>query len=147
MTLKEVKVRYGQVSEESGRLEKVNAIYLVEAVTYGEAEQRVFNELNGYQNLQNIEILSIKAVSYNEIIKSSEGDVFFEVRVALVVLDESTGREKKIVIKTLAQSDSIDNAKVRIEELMKESPSDYSIKSISETQVVDVLTQESNGND
>ena len=56
----EVAVRYDKI-EEDGGIKKVNETYAIDALSFGEAENRMIKELTTYQkSYQNYEIKAVK---------------------------------------------------------------------------------------
>lgn len=140
MEFYECKVRY-QKEVGDGKLQKQNDTYLIEAISFGDAETRVLEEVKPFVFMgQEVEMRAIKKVIFNEVLPNQEGHFWFKAKVVLTTIDESQGKEKKIATNILVQAVDMENAYKAVNHLMKDSITDYSITNIQETAIVDVLT-------
>lgn len=140
MEFYECKVRY-QREVGDGKLQKANDTYLIEAVSFGDAETRVLEEVRPYVFMgQEVEMKTIRKVLYNEVIDNPEGRFFFKAKIALMTLDESSGKEKKIVTNILVHEVDMENAYKAVDKLMKSGITDYEITNLQVTNIVDVLS-------
>lgn len=136
----EVKVRY-QRETGDGKMQKVNETYLIEAVSHGDAEKRVLEEIKPFVFAgMEIKIPSIKIVNFNEVITNPQGHFWYKAKVVLTTVDEEAGKEKKITTSILVQDVNIDGATAAVNNLMKTAITDYSITNIQETGIMDVLS-------
>lgn len=136
----ECKVRYQREIGE-GKLQKQTDTYLIEAVSFGDAETRVLEEVKPFVFMgQDIEMKSIRKVSFNEVLPNSQGHFWFKAKVILTTIDESAGKEKKITTNILAQEVDMEGAYKAINQLMKNSIVDYEITNLQVTNIVDVLS-------
>ena len=62
--------------------------------------------------------------------------------MAFITLDERSGKERKQKVTYLVQGSTIDSAKKNLDEVMSQGMSDYSVESIHETAIVDVVNAE-----
>lgn len=123
--------------QEDGLTKKVQEIYLVDAITFGEAETRIIEEIAPYSDGE-VFVSGIKRTRYNEIFKNFErGERWYRVKVTLVTLDENSGKEKKSKISTLVKADNTQEAEERLHQCMKGSMIDYEVCDISETPILD----------
>lgn len=134
----EVKVRYGKHTEE-GFYKKVTELYVVDALTFTEAEQRVTARLSALTG-DSLEVLAIARAPYKELIISTDpgDDRFFRARVQYDVATDGRPRHHTVCI--LVQASLIDRAKHAIDDLHDTIFTDYAIVSIVETRIVDVYT-------
>ena len=140
MEFYECKVKY-QREAGDGKIQKAADTYLIEAVSFGDAETRVLEEVRPYAFMgQEVEMKTIRKVLYQEVIGTPEGRFWFKAKVALVSVDESTGKEKKIITSILIHEVDMENAYKAVNQLMKNSITDYEITNLQVTNIVDVLS-------
>lgn len=129
-------VRYPKMSED-GTIVKVSEQYVVEAQSWTESESAILQELNGTEDL---DITSMKKAKFYEAFVEESENMFYEVGISLVVLDEMSGKERRTKISVLVQGESIEMVRKNTEEGMKDTISDYVINSIKETSIVDIIS-------
>lgn len=135
----ESKVRYEKTME-NGNDKKVVEPYLVDALSFTEAEARTIEEVTPFISGE-FTIMAIKRASYDETFLG-EGDRFFKCRLAFITLDEKSGAEKKTKSNMLVQANTLQEAKDKVVEQMKATMADYTIEMIKETDIVDVYPYE-----
>ena len=135
----ECKISYVKMMED-GRLKKAIEPYLVDALSFTEAEARIVEEAKVFISGEFI-VKDIKRARLSETFLG-EGDKYYKVKVSYITLDAQSGREKKTPAYMLVQASTIDEAKSRLAEGMKGTMSDYVVESITETKVVDVFPYE-----
>lgn len=134
----ECKIRYDKVAE-NGMNKKVTELYLVDALSFTEAEARIIEEITPFISGE-FTVSDIKRANYSELF-SSEKDVadrWYKCRLAFITLDEKSGNEKRVKTNVLVQADTVDVAKNNLDEGMKGTLSDYVVESITETAIMDV---------
>ncbi len=125
---------------EDGSQKKVTEYYLVDALSFTEAETRITDEMQPLISGEFI-VESLKREKLSETFFGA-GDKYYKVKVSYITLDERTGREKKTPAYMMVQASTIDEAKSRFAEGMKGTMADYVVESITETKVVDVFPYE-----
>ena len=136
----ECKVRYQREIGE-GKLQKQNDTYLIEAVSFGDAETRVLEEVRPFVFMgQDVEMKTIRKVNYNEVLPNPQGHFWFKAKVVLTTIDESAGKEKKKQSQILVQDVDMESAYKAVNQLMKNSITDYEITNLQVTNIVDVLS-------
>ena len=123
---------------ENGMQKKVTESYLLDAVSWTEAEARTISELKPYISGE-FTIANIKRYKLSELFFSENGDRYFKVKVQFITLDEKSGSEKKISAYMLAQANDIDQAQEVIKKGMKGTQADYVIAEVKETKIMDVF--------
>ncbi len=138
----ECKVRYDKM-QENGAVKKVNEPYLVDALTFTEAETRIIEEITPFIS-GDFTISAVKKTKISEIFFDSRdsADRYYMVKVNFITLDEKSGIEKKSASFILVQAGDFKGALDRFEEGMKGSAADYEIASITETMLMDVYPLE-----
>lgn len=132
----ETKVRYDKM-QENGAVKKVNEPYLVDALTFTEAESRIIEQMTPFMS-GDFSISAVKKTKISEIFFDETGDRYYMVKVNFITLDEKTGVEKKSASLILVQASDFDGALARFKEGMKDTMADYEIASITETMLMDV---------
>lgn len=133
----ECKVRYDKM-QENGMVKKVNEPYLVDALTFTEAEARIIEEMKPFISGE-YSISSEKKTKISEIFFNDGADRFYLVKVNFITLDENSGIEKKTVSQILVQASDFEDAVDKFKEGMKGTMADYEIGSIAETMIMDVF--------
>ena len=138
----EVKIQY-QKMQEDGKEKKVTEQYVVEALSFTEAEARIIKEMTPYVS-GDFDVVSEKIAPYNEIFLSdnSTDDKWFVSKVGFITLDEKTAKEKKQTFRYLVQARTSELAMDHTKEMFSHSMSDYNIKAIQDTPTLDVFLHE-----
>lgn len=124
--------------QDNGVIKKVNEPYLVDALTFTEAESRIIEEMKPFISGE-YSISSEKKTKISEIFFNESGDRYYLVKVNFITLDENTGIEKKSVSQILVQASDFEDAVQKFKEGMKGTMADFEIGSISETMIMDVF--------
>ena len=135
-------VRYDKVME-SGETKKVSETYVVDAITFGEAEESIAEEMKPYIS-GDFDIENINPAPYSEIFFSDKDtdDKYYRVKLAFITIGERTQKEKKSKVTYLVQADSLEQARKNTEEVMNGTMIDYEFVSVTETKILDVFEKE-----
>lgn len=135
----ECTVKYEQV-QETGLIKKVSEKYLVEALSFTEAEKRIIDEMQQYANGE-FDITAIRRLSLAEILESKDAaaDRWYKAKIAFITLDEKSGKEKRTSVEVLVQASDFDDARNAINEAMKGTLGEWEKAVLSETSYVDVF--------
>ena len=134
----ECKVKYERTMDD-GKVKKVNEPYLVDALSFTEAEERIIEERKHYMSGE-FQVSDIKRARYAELFETDDesADRWFKVNLTFITLDEKTGAEKKTSQNVLVQAADLRDAVKRLDEGMKSSMMDYVISSVAESPLLDV---------
>lgn len=132
----ECKVRYDKV-QENGAVKKVTEPYLVDALSFTEAEARIIEEQTPFI-AGDFSVSAVKRTKISEIFWNEGGDRWYTAKLAFVEINPQTGVEKKTSTLTLAQASNFKEALEVVVAGMKNTASDYEIQSITETPLMDV---------
>ncbi len=132
----ECKVRYDKMLED-GKVKKVNEPYVLDALSFTEAEARIIEEQTPYISGE-FSVSSVKRTKIAEIFFNDNADKWYLVKVAFITIDEKTAVEKRSVSLILVAANDFKNAYDNFQEGMKGTMADYDIVSISETPYMDV---------
>jgi len=133
----ECKVSYEKMPE-NGVPKKVIEPYLVDALSFTEAEARIIEEMKPFITGEFL-VADIKRARIAELFFNENGDRYYKFKVFFITLDETSGAEKKTAVQMLAQASDIKDAIAVLENGMKGTLADYAIASVSETQIMDVF--------
>jgi len=135
----ECKIRYVKVME-NGMQKKVTEPYLVDALSFTEAEARIIEEMTPFISGE-FTVSDIKRANYSELFPSDEesADRWFKCKLIFITLDEKSGAEKKTSTQVLVQAADLRDAVKKLDEGMKGTMADYQINSITETAIMDVF--------
>jgi len=133
------KIRYEKVMED-GLQKKVTEQYVVNAMSFTEAEARITEEMSSYISGE-FEVVEIDRCVFGEIFFSDEdmADTWYKSKLQFITIDEKTEREKRSNIYYLVQGSSLESARKNIDEVMNGTMIDYVISSVSETKIEDVF--------
>ena len=126
--------------QEDGTAKPVAKQYIVDATSCMEAEESMAEELSTlYQN--GFEIVSLKKSSYSEIFFSDKetDDYWYKAKLQYITIDEKTDKEKRTNVTHLIQAHSFSQAVEYVHEVMKGAMIDYTIHTLQETVIEDVL--------
>jgi len=133
----ECKVKYRK-TDEIGNQKVTTEPYLVDAMSYTEAESRINEEMAAYIS-EEFKITNIKFANYAEIHPFENADRWFKSRVSLLAYDEESGKERKTNMYILLQANDVKEAFENTVQVMKGTMGDYSIPAISESPIMDVF--------
>lgn len=132
----ECKVRYDKL-QENGAVKKVTEPYLVDALSFTEAESRITEEQTPFISGE-FSVSAVKRTKIAEIFFNETGDRWYLVKVAFITLDEKTAVEKRSISQILVQASNFKEAYDNFINGMKDTMADYEVVQISETPLMDV---------
>lgn len=140
----ETKVRY-EKTQDDGTLKKQTEQYVVDALSFTEAESTIMQEMSAYVSGE-MEIRDIRLASYGEIFFSDapNDDKWYKAKLQFITIDEKTEKEKRSNVTYLVQAGSLPMAVKHIDEVMGGTMIDYVMAAIQETQIMDVFEHNSN---
>jgi hypothetical protein len=133
--------------DETGHEKRVSETYLLDAISFTEAETRIYKELQTMVSGE-FTVSKISKTRISEIIPSDNGDRWYKTRVTFITVDEESGKEKRITQIILVFSGSIKEAYDQIIEAMHGMMADFEISGINESTIIDVfpyLNEKSDG--
>ena len=135
----ECKVRY-EKTQEDGSEKLVNEQYVVDALSFTEAEASIIDNMSVYVSGE-FKVANINPANYNEIFFSDidDDDLWFKARLAFITIDEKKDKEKRTYVNYLIQAKCIERAKRYVDEVMGKTMNDYELKSLCETKIFDVF--------
>lgn len=133
----ECKIKYEKTME-NGMVKKVTEPYLVDALSFTEAEARILEEVRPFMTGE-FEVSDIKRARYSELFDNGQGDRWYKCKVQFITLDEKSGAEKKTSTLMLVRAGDLHEAVANLDEGMKGTMADYIIASVAETMLMDVF--------
>ncbi len=132
----ECKVRYDKLME-NGMQKKVNEPYMVDALSFTEAEARIIEEVTPFIS-GDFSVSAVKRTNISEIFWDDSADKWYHVKVNFITIDEKSAVEKKTTSHILVAATDFKGALDNFMEGMKGTMADFEIASIAETTIMDV---------
>lgn len=125
---------------------KVTELYIVDALSFTEAESRIIKEMSCYVSGE-FDVVSEKITNYSQLVKSdnAQADKWYKVKINYIQTDEKTGKEKKTATYLLVQAKDIDDARRMTNKYMEGTVVDWDCEAVSETKIMDVFLYEADG--
>lgn len=114
---------------------KVTEAYLVDAMSCTEAEARAVKELSAYY--EDLEVSSVTEKKVVDVIGKEDYESFFLAKVAFIMLDERSGKEKKTENTWYVRGNSFKDAYTAVDSELGKSITDTEILSLSKTNIVE----------
>ena len=124
---------------EDGIQKMVTETYVVDAFTFGEAEEAITKEMTAFVSGE-FNVKNITPANYGEIFFSDNAndDKWYKAKLTFITIDEKTGKEKRTNTNYLVQAGSFNAAVKNVEQVMGTTMVDYVIANIAETKSMDV---------
>lgn len=136
----ECKVKYEKLQED-GLQKKVTETYVVNALSFADAEMRITEELAQYISGE-FTIEDVKKAPYKEIFFADEdamADRWYKARLDFITINEKTEKEKRTRVNYLVQAGTLKKAIVGIEDVMSGTMIDYEACAVDATKIEDVF--------
>ena len=139
----ECKVSYERQADSMG-MKKVSESYLVDALSFTEAEKRIIKEIRPFVSVGELEVVNIRRARIAELFlnEESEDDRYFRAKVNFITVDEKSGSEKKTSATMIVKSDSLPNAVTELKAQLDSQMASYEIAAVTDTQILDVFQYE-----
>ena len=133
------KVKY-QKTMEDGSEKVVSEAYVVDALSFTEAESAIIDEMSVYVSGE-LKVSNLGKASYNEIFFSDvdDDDKFYTCKLQFITIDEKSEKKKRSNVTYLVQAKSLARALRYVDEAMGKTMIDYDIVGLNETKVFDVF--------
>ena len=139
-------VRFTKIME-NGTAKRVTESYLVDALSFAEAEARILREVTAYVR-GGFNVSAVKKSNVQEIFRNKVEyeQKWYRAKVAFITLDEKTRSEKRTTAFYMVQAPDFHNALENfVESMKKETMEDFMIVGIEETAILDVFNEELHG--
>ena len=126
-----------QKEDEAGSLKTIKEVYLVDAISYTEAEARLYKQI--VTGASDFSVTSITRMRLADLFPYEDGEIWYVIKVIYFSVDERSGKEKKVVNMMLLNADGVDQALERIKESMRNFLIPYEVASVTATPILDVF--------
>lgn len=135
----ETKVKY-QKTMEDGSEKVVSEAYVVDALSFTEAESAIIDEMSVYVSGE-LKVSGIGKAGYGEIFFSDvdDDDKWYKAKLQFITIDDKSEKEKRSNITYLVQAKSLARALRYIDEVMGKTMIDYDVIGLNETKLMDVF--------
>ncbi|WP_329905281.1 DUF4494 domain-containing protein [Porphyromonas pogonae] len=139
----ECKVSYDK-TQEAGSPKKVSESYLVDALSFTEAEERITKEITPFVSMGEFKIENIKRAKISEMFLNDEDqdDRYYRAKVLFVSFDEKKAVEKKTPAMMIVKAASLNGAVKELIAQMEKSLATYEIAAVSDTNIMDIFPYE-----
>lgn len=137
------KVSYERQTDSIG-MKKVTESYLVDALSFTEAEERVIREVTAFVSMGALEVVNIRRMKIAEIIgaENDQADTYFKAKVEFISIDEASGQEKKSPAVMVVKAQNLKAALLLVEEVLEQTISNAQISKVEEFPILDIYTYE-----
>lgn len=139
----EAKIQYEKTMDD-GLRKKVTEQYVVDALSYAEAETKICEEMSAYISGE-FEVKDLKKAQYKEVFfedKDCSSTRFYKAKLDFLTIDERTEKEKRSRVVYLVQAENLHWAIKNVDEVMQGTMIDYEACAIDETKIIDVFEHE-----
>lgn len=133
----ECKVKYQKV-DQGGHERKVNENYLIDAVSFTDAETRIYEKMNELVH-GDFQVMNIRKSNITEVISEPSGEWWYKAKICMITVDEEAGKEKKISNFVLVMGDDIHEALKNLGKGLEYMLIDYVVPSIQLSSIADVF--------
>lgn len=126
--------------QEDGLRKKVTESYVVDALSFSEAETRITEEMQAYISGE-FEVVNIDPAKFAEVFFSDTdtADLWYLAKLQFITIDEKTEKEKRSTVLYLVNAGSFASAMNNVNEVMGGTMVDYVTAKIEETKIMDVF--------
>lgn len=134
----EAKVKM-DVMQNDGMTKPETFVYLVDALSFKEAEDRVIEECKPFTK-GNLDVLAVKRVRLSDILFTDDETAarWYRVKLMMMTIDEKTQTEKETPVVLMVQASDFEDAVKRLKKEMSGSLIDCRIVNFTETKIEDV---------
>lgn len=132
-----VKVKYTKQLE-NGAFKRVSEPYLVAAMSFTDAEARIYEELGSIIRGEFV-VNGIARTEFHDIFHFEDSDYWYRCKLTYESQDADSEKAKKITQNFLVSAHSVREAYERLKESLKEMLVDFQIPAINLTPIVDIF--------
>jgi len=132
-----VKVKYTKQLE-NGTFKRVSEPYLLAAMTFTDAEARIYEELGSVIKGE-FAVTNIARADYHDIFYYEDADVWYKCKVVYESASEDGDKNKKVSQNFLVSAGSVKEAYDRIQESLSTLMVDFVIPTISVSPIIDIF--------
>lgn len=132
-----VKVKYTKQLE-NGSFKRVSEPYLLAAMTFTDAEARIYEELGAIIRGE-FTVTNIARADYHDIFHYEDSEMWYKCKVSYESQDADTDKKKKVSQNFLVSADTVKDSYERIRESLSTLMVDFQVPSIVLTPIVDIF--------
>lgn len=125
---------------DNGLIKQVKEEYLIDAMSFTEAEARVLQEVG--EGMREVVVDAIARSPINEVVMYGDTDLWCKCKVTYSLADEETEKEKKVTTYLLINANDTKEAYERCTEHLKEMLVPFEITKIEETKIIEIYEYE-----
>lgn len=134
------KVKYAKENEQ-GLLKNISEQYLLDAVSFTEAEAILYDRL-GSQIRGDFQVTSLGKSNIVDVFYYDDADIWYKCKIAYMVADGDSGKEKKVTQYMIVTASDAKEAFDRIQESLGNMLVSFRIPDIVESAIVEVFPYE-----
>lgn len=121
---------------DNGLVKAVTEQYIVDAMSFTEAEARITMEVA--DNQREVTMMSIAKSNIREVVFYGDTELWHKAKVTYIVADEESEKEKKVTTYLLVNAENVHEAYERVQEHLKEMLVPFRVPKIEESPIVEV---------
>jgi len=137
------KVKY-QKEDEYGSVKNVTETYLTDALSFTEAEARIYEEM-GQRVMGDFQVSSIAKSKVTDGFEYPDTDLFYQAKVSYMVADADSGKEKKVTQLMLTNAQDVRQAWERIHESLNNMLVTFTVPEVKESSVLEIFHHHNSG--
>lgn len=134
------RVKYAKENEQ-GLLKNVSEQYLVDAVSFTEAEARIYDML-GSVIRGDFQVTTISKSNIVDVFFYEDIDIWYKCKISYVVADADSGKEKKVTQYMLVSAHNVKEAYDRIHESLNNMLVSFVVPDINESPIIEIFPYE-----
>jgi len=135
------KVKY-QKQDEKGKTKNVSEQYLVDAVSFTEAESRIYEKM-GEMIQGDFYVSNISKSNFTEVFHYEDADLWYKCKMTYTLEVEGSGKEKKVTNYVLLTAPNVKTAYDRVYESLSNMMIDFKVPDVNESPILEVFPFES----
>lgn len=132
-----VKVKYTKQLD-NGALKRVSEPYLIAAITFTDAEKRIYEELGSVIRGE-FNVVGISRTEIHDIFAYDDAAVWYKCKVIYETADADSEKAKKVAQNFLVEATSVKEAHERLKENLKGLMVDFEIPSVVVSPIVEIF--------
>lgn len=132
-----VKVKYTKQLE-SGSFKRVSEPYLLSAMTFTDAEARIYEELGSFIRGE-FSVMGITREDIQDIFQYDDADSWFKCKISYDNIDDDGDKKRTVTQNFLVSAKTVKDSYERIEESLETLMLDYQIISIIASPIVEIF--------
>ncbi|MDA0315233.1 MAG: DUF4494 domain-containing protein [Bacteroidetes bacterium] len=131
------KVKYAKETEE-GLLKSISEQYLVDAVSFTEAEAILYDRL-GSQIRGDFQVTGISKSNIVDVFFYKDADIWHKCKVTYLIADADSGKEKKVTQYMILTAEDVKQAYDRIQDSLSNMLVSFRVPDITESSIQEVF--------